>query len=257
MADNANEKSTIKTLEQGDIYFFYRPKIGVEDPENLQDVERTYMLLSPQDKEKYRLAILGRKKLPEPNKSGYEKYWGFIETVRKSPKSIHDELGADRYQTKTRGERYLPAARPAGEGVYRIIRHNDHTHLIYVLELPKQPGEVQQELQIEPEASYIISVKNPDRGSPKAAGLSEDQEANFPQRLMKIFRGRKFADVDPPDFLDHEGAEFLLIAASDIQDELGIHIDNSKSESSAGIFEDLKMDRSERSTKPLFQGEWI
>lgn len=58
-----------------------------------------------------------------------------------------------RYETETRGERVRPEVRPAGEGIYRIVVHGNYNHLIYALELPKEPGPVQQELSIEPEAS--------------------------------------------------------------------------------------------------------
>ena len=72
------------------------------------------------------------------------------------------------------------------------------------------------------------------------------------------FRGRKFADADPPDFLDREGAEFLLIAASDdIGGELGIELAmEEEDERSADIFRDLRLDREKRPTAPLFTGEW-
>ena len=32
---------------------------------------------------------------------------------------------------------------------------------------------------------------------------------------MDRFRGRRYAPADPPEFLDHEGLELLLIAAGD------------------------------------------
>src|SRR5690606_27537612 len=120
------------------------------------------------------------------------------------PRKIEKEFEGSSYRTKTRGERHEPPARPAGEGVYSLARHGDHTHLIYALELPKEPGEPQRQLRIEEEGSYIISVKNPEAPSPPRAGLSEDQKTDFPQKLQELFDGRKFLPVDPPDFLDHE-----------------------------------------------------
>jgi hypothetical protein len=38
-------------------------------------------------------------------------------------KAVRSELGEITYSTKTRGERKLEAARPAGRGFYGIIRH--------------------------------------------------------------------------------------------------------------------------------------
>jgi hypothetical protein len=249
-------ENEVQTLEKGDIYFFYRPRVEEYDPEGLSDIQRFYMVLSTGDR--YRLMVVGHKRLPKPEKSGGRKHWGFVEMVRKDPKSVTDELSGAEYGTKTRGQRHLPQARPAGEGVYRILRHGDHTHLVFELELPEEPGEVQKELQLEKEASYIISVKNPERSGPKTPGLSSDKEARFPQKLMDVFRGRKFADADPPEFLDHEGAEFVLISASDdIGAELGIELDaEHESLGSAEIFRDLKMDREKKPVEPLLKGEW-
>ena len=104
---------------------------------------------------------------------------------------VTNELDKEVYETKTRGEQVQPEARPAGEGVYAIARHGDHTHLTYVLELPDGPGKVQRALNIEEEGSYIISVKNPDQPSPRGVGLDEDRQADFPKKLQGRFRGRR------------------------------------------------------------------
>jgi predicted RND superfamily exporter protein len=53
-------------VEQGDIFFFYRPKVGAEEVSSTEDVQRFYMVTAHEEKDrKYRLFILGRKKLPE------------------------------------------------------------------------------------------------------------------------------------------------------------------------------------------------
>jgi hypothetical protein len=47
--------------------------------------------------------------------------------------------------------------------------------------------------------------------------------AQFPKRLQQKFRGRRFAPLDPPDFLDYEGAQLVFIgAAENAKKELGI-----------------------------------
>ena len=48
------------------------------------------------------------------------------------------------------------------EDVNLLNRHDNHTELAYILELPETPGPTQKEFEIKKEASYIISVKNPD-----------------------------------------------------------------------------------------------
>jgi hypothetical protein len=256
MAENNGEQ--VQTLEKGDVFFFYRPRVEEEAPSGQEDLQRLYLVLVPEQEDRVRLAIIGQKELPDPSKKGKARYWGFIDMVRKSPGTIMEELGEETYQTKTRGERHLPAARPAGEGRYRILTHEDHTHLVYSLELPRKPSDVQEDLQIEDEASYIISIKNPDKGSPQNVGLSEERKADLPKKLMEVFGDRRFANADPPEFLDHEGVEFLLVAASDdLSEELGVKLETEKEDrQSADIFSELKMDREQRPLKPLLQGEW-
>src|SRR5690606_10254927 len=138
--------------------------------EDRGDVQRFYLIMSTHDRDRYRLIVVGRKRLPDPGVHGRARQWGFVETVARDPAGIRRVLEEDTYDTKTRGTRTRPAARPAGEGVYRLVRHKNHTHLVYALELPEELGAVQKALGIEPEASYVVTVKNPDAGSPPGAG---------------------------------------------------------------------------------------
>jgi hypothetical protein len=62
---------------------------------------------------------------------------------------------------KTRGERVRPVARPAGEGVYALVRQGNKLRLVWALELPKNPGPVQKAFNIPEEASLAISIANP------------------------------------------------------------------------------------------------
>lgn len=244
-------------LESGNIYFIYRPRVEQHEPKGVQDVERFYMILSPEGKKIYRMIVVGQKTMPEIHDGG-ERSWGFVDLVTKNAEEIQKVLRETHYGTKTRGERELPAARSAGEGVYAIVRHGDHTHLAYSLELPREPDQVQRDLKIEPEGSYIISVKNPTKGSPEGAGLRGEQKAGFPKKLMEVFRDRRFADCDPPDFLDYEGAELILIGAKEEpRKELGIQLPTEKeTEQSADIFKELKLKRTEHPVAPLFEGKW-
>ena len=55
-------------LEQGDIFFFYRPEVRSEKVESIEDVRRFFMVLAPESKNKkdlYRLLVIGKKSLPE------------------------------------------------------------------------------------------------------------------------------------------------------------------------------------------------
>ena len=65
-------------LEQGDIYFFYRPKKNAEEVKGIEDVRRFFMVTAPEKSENkengsknqfYRLFVIGKKSLPEIRKS--------------------------------------------------------------------------------------------------------------------------------------------------------------------------------------------
>jgi hypothetical protein len=257
MSQDGNPTRT-ETLERGDVYFFVRPRVEEEDPESLADVQNTYAILSRSGARRYRMLIIGRKRLPDPEQSGRRRFWGFVERVTSDPHEIAEALQAAEYRTKTRGRRHQPAARPVGEGVYRIVRHDDHTHLAYALELPRQAGEIPEELNLAPEASYILSVKNPAKPSPRGAGLPDRDQAAYPQHLQDVFRGRRFTAADPPELLDHAGTEFVLVSASESPaDELDVHFETeSETAATAEIFNDLRLDRTKHPVKPLFEGEW-
>ncbi len=149
----SSARADAKILERGNIYFAYRPRVDVQTVHGLEDVQRLSVLLGPRGRDSYRLIVIGQKRLPAVD--GDRTAWGFVEKVASDPEAVEDELDPKRYLTTTHGERDRPAARPAGEGVYAIVRHRGHTHLVYVLELPAEPGEVQRALNIAREASHI------------------------------------------------------------------------------------------------------
>jgi hypothetical protein len=245
-----------EVLERGNIYFVFRPKVEHTSAEGLEDIQRFFVILSPYGQQRYRLIVIGRKKLPAIA-GDQERNWAFVQKVSRKAEEIEDDLDRLTYATATRGERHLAPARPAGEGVYAIARHDDHTHLAFALELPEKPGEVQEALRIPAEASYIITVKNPEVPS-TGLGLSEDERAELPAHLRERFRGRRFVPVDPPDFLNREGAELVLIGADeDVFEELGIRLDPQRETiDTAELFNDLRMERTAHPLKPLFEGRW-
>lgn len=255
----AHDQHSIETLEQGNIYFIYRPKVEQEEAEGLEDVQRLFLVLSPHGKSTYRLIAIGQKQLPDLDQK-QSRRWGFVDSVKSSPKELEESLRQQTYSTKTRGERSLPAARPVGEGVYSLVQRDERTtFLAYALELPNSPDQAQSDFKIEPEASYVLSIKNPEKASPQGAGFnSSERKADFPKRLQEKFSDRRFIAASPPDFLDYEGAELILIGASDnVEDELGIELDaQQETESTAEIINDLRMRKSRHPIEPLLTGEW-
>src|SRR5919106_641291 len=51
---------TSQVLEEGDIFFFYRPRVGKEEVDDIEDIQRLYMITAPEDDGRYRLFILGQ-----------------------------------------------------------------------------------------------------------------------------------------------------------------------------------------------------
>lgn len=249
-----------KTVEKGDIFFFYRPKIGAEEVSDIEDVQRFYMVTVPGGN-KYRLLVLGRKQLPEiatGKATSEERNWALNTLATNNPEDIRKELLAAEYKTETRGMRRMAAAAPAGEGKYSIVKHDNHTELAYVLELPEVPGPTQREFEIKKEASYIISVKNPDIQIPGFKAF-EKRKPEYPQSVKSQFGDRRWINVEDPDLLNYENTQLLLIGArkKDIQEELGIYLNEEKeTENSAELLKELKFRREQVPLKALLQGKF-
>jgi Protein of unknown function (DUF2795) len=251
---------TSQVLEEGDIFFFYRPRVGKEEVEDIEDIQRFYMITAPKDG-RYRLFILGQKRLPEiveGKSTSEERNWVLNILTSDNPEDIRKELLAAEYETETKGRRRMAAAMPAGEGKYSIVKHDNHTELVYVLELPKVPGPVQKEFEIKKEASYIISVKNPDI---KISGfaLFEKRKPKYPAKINEQFGDRRWINVENPDILNYEHTQVLLIGArqKDVEEELGIGLNEDKeTENTAELLKELRLRREHIPLKPLMTGEF-
>jgi len=105
-----------RIIEQGDVFFFYRPRVGVEEVDDLADVQRFFLILKPDQKRRFRRIILGRKRLPEPRE--HEREWAFVYEVDDDPAELREAIRCRVYETRTRGVRAEPQARPVGDGRY-------------------------------------------------------------------------------------------------------------------------------------------
>lgn len=242
-----------ETLEKGEIYFFYRPAAGEERVEDLAGVQRFFTVLKPAERSDFRLLIVGQKKLPQ-TEGGEQRYWGFVDRLAANAAELREALARDENPSSSP----TAPARPAGEGVYAIVRHENHTDLVYRLELPEEPGEPQRAMNIAKEGSYVLTIKNPEAKAPAGVGLAPDEKAEFPDDLKSRFGDRRWTAAEPVDFLDHPGAEFLLIGATEELPEdvdVGLEPDHETPDS-ADILKDLQLDRENRLLKPLFEGAW-
>jgi hypothetical protein len=82
MAAKNEQDSAAEIVEQGDIYFFYRPKVENEEATSLDDVQRFHIVMRPHGKASFRLTTVGRKRLPDIGE--HERTWGFVDFVAKS-----------------------------------------------------------------------------------------------------------------------------------------------------------------------------
>jgi hypothetical protein len=250
-----------KIIEHGDIFFFYRPKIDAQEVKDIENVQRFYIVTSPDKSRVHRVFLVGQKQLPEiaeGESSSEERNWALNVLTTTNVDDIRNEFLPAEYQTETRGTRRIGAAVPAGEGKYSIVEHEGHSELAYILELPEVPGPTQREFQIKKEASYIISVKNPDI---QVRGYTAflDRKPGYPKALKEKFGDRRWINVDDTHFLDYENAQLLLIGArkKDVEEELGIDIDAEKENANtAEIFKDLKIRKEQTPLKPLFEGKF-
>ncbi|KAH7363679.1 hypothetical protein BKA66DRAFT_611826 [Pyrenochaeta sp. MPI-SDFR-AT-0127] len=206
-------------LEKGVIYFFTRNRVGIEEAESVGDLQRTFFVLRPlptgaklgdgaiQDLKNNRLLALPKKVFP---KSHSDRFMAFVEKANTSIQNLKDDFfAANEYETKTLGTRRTEPVTPTAEGVYAITRTEDATtHLVYSTTIPSELGEVQQDLGIKPQGSFIISVKNPERSGPASAQLPQKPE--FPKEIIEEFRNLAWSEVKPK-YLDYPYCQILLI----------------------------------------------
>lgn len=237
-------------LEQGDIFYFYRPRIDVDPPgpSDEEEMERLFIILHPLEERLYRQIVLSRRRQTPPGER--ERFWGLVFRVMGSWQDARRALGEQRLVTRNRGERRHPGAHLFGEGLYALVRHRDHTHLAYALEPSHRELEVQQELAIEDEASYIVSVKNPEQAASTFHPV-------YPRRLMVRFGERRWNPVDPVDYLDVEGTELVFISARKSAGHPEPRLHGHEERQSARILQDLKLQRIGAPLEPLFEGHGI
>jgi hypothetical protein len=258
-------------LEYGDIYFFYRPKVGSQEVKSIDDVRRFFMVTAPEEtttttnrsdeKEKthskyYRLFVIGKKSLPEIRKSearSSERFWARVGGIFERPEDLTKELLSDEFR---KGD----LARPVGEGKYAIVKHQDHSELAYILELPAEPGEAQRELGIEKEASYIVTVINPIKPVPEGYP-SADQSPQYPESVQQEFNENE--DFVPLtrnlELINYQNAQIILIGAREgkdvIKKEIGIDIaEEHETDKSPDIFSKLKVRKEQIPVRPLMEG---
>ncbi|RAL10796.1 uncharacterized protein BO97DRAFT_435677 [Aspergillus homomorphus CBS 101889] len=222
------EKVPSNILEKGIIYFFYRSRVNVTDPQSVDDVARTFIVLRPtplgatldanqgsvDTGAKCRLMALPKKRFPT---SGRERVMGFVEKSGQSMKALQESfIAGDHYDTATQGERTVPEARPYAEGVYAITSTKRTSHLAYVLTIPDHIGTLQEDFGLRARGSWVVQSKNPKHPGPSYAQLPKGPE--YPDSVLAKFGDYRWKPVEP-EFIDYPNAQFLVVGEA--VDELG------------------------------------
>jgi hypothetical protein len=218
MERNFEEKGQATILEEGEIFFFYRPRpdralSGAEEQDG-----QFFMVLHPLRKSRYRLIHLGKRHPPALKKNGP---WmrASVDKVMASLDELRAEL-VEQNWSGNRGKQSRPAAVQAGEGIYALLKYRDNTHLVYALDDSIRENGLLQEMGIAPEGGYTTSVRNPDNSG-------NGRHPDFPRHLLDRFRGRASIPADPIEFLNVEGADLLLTGINnDPMEDLGIEFNS-------------------------------
>jgi hypothetical protein len=143
----------IEVPEHGDIQFLFRPSVQPAEADHyVLGVQSLFAVLSPAGQRTHRRLRIGKKRMPATPR---DRFWARIERVGSLQRVLGDLLEADRYSTKTRGERYQPGARQIARGTYAFVEHGDHVHFDYRVE-PLPFEDVPAEIQLAEAASHLV-----------------------------------------------------------------------------------------------------
>ncbi|KAJ5769260.1 hypothetical protein N7520_003819 [Penicillium odoratum] len=210
-------------MEKGIIYFFFRPRVNIDDPHSMGDVARSFFVLrpiplgaeldnnqGPMDKDaQCRLLMLPKKKFPT---SGKERDMAFVEKVEQSVKDLQENfVASSTYQTATRGERTTEEARPYAEGVYAITLAKKSSHLAYEVTIPANIGEIQENFGLYQRGSWIVQSKNPKFPGPPSGQLPK--AAAYPKSVLEKFGDLRWVPLQP-EFINYPNAQILMIGGA-------------------------------------------
>lgn len=181
----------MEVLERGDVSFFFRPSVqAAAAVETKLGVQSFFLVLSPNGRRSHRRLRIGKKRLPTA--SG-QRFWARVERVGSLQRVLADQIEAEHYHTKTRGERYQPGARAIGQGSYAFLRHDDHVHLVYRLE--QREFDAPDELTVDDLGDFLVLFERTPRT--KATWTTQGE----------------------PSLLDTEGEEIVIVGHSEILEE--------------------------------------
>ena len=228
-------------MERGNFYVFCWPAPGMTTIEGPWEIGRLAMVLRPhQDVSVFRLIELAQPRMPDDEELGGEEVAATVRLVTPDAQRIRRylEFGA---------ESRAMEARPVGEGVFVLAEHAGHTHLAYFLELPHQPGEVQDRLGLGKEANYLIAVESTE---PSA---SELRLRNGGSATLGHLQQTQIGPA-----LNMEGTAVRLLATRPAQGDAFLRALNPQHETevTAEISDELELCRTRHVTSALLHGPW-
>jgi len=189
----------VEVLERGDISFFFRPRVQAAEALVAKPAEpgvQSFFFVLSRASGVHRRVRVGRKRMPV---AAGERLWARVERVGSLQRVLADQLEAEEYSTKTRGDRYQPGARAIGRGCYALARHDDHVHLVYRID--EREPDLPDEVRVADAGSDIVLFE---RAAPGSAVWTTE------------------GDVAA---LDDEGSEIVIVGAGEApEDDLGIEV---------------------------------
>lgn len=249
----------------------------------------------------FRLIRLGKKRLPAPEEAiktgnqpggiggdSSEAIWACVSDIGPNPADLTGSMGEQRYNTRTRGQRYVGPSRPVGRGWYALTLQETNppssrsVKMVYALSHPSDMGEVQTELGLSSSGCIAMTMRNPTTPSTGqgSAPVSLDDSAKVQMSKNELDEtfggdakkgGTRYARPEDVSLLDREGVELLLTkeraqsrsegakkGAGEDQAEALQKLAEEDTErlSVADVFAELGMSTSDHPPEAL-QGDWI
>jgi hypothetical protein len=131
------------------------------------------------------------------------------------------------------------------------------------LEMPKEPGKAQEELRIEKEASYIVSVINPKVPVPEGYPSTE-QPPEYPESILVGLESKENYISLSKDIrlIDYPNVQVILIGAREGKDVLMKEIDKTSKRKRRGtdcryIWKTANRERKRTPVIPLIEGKFV
>ncbi|KAK9465988.1 hypothetical protein V1512DRAFT_253911 [Lipomyces arxii] len=215
-SDKSSHEPT-QMLEEGILYFFFRPKVDVDEASSFNDVQKFYIVMRPLPSteanslrdaptDNFRMMVVPKKMLPT---SG-GRVISLVTRVHSSNKDITEQLEAETYMTKTLGDRKLGSARPIAEGVYTLTQEGKSHYLTYTLTVPVEETDIDKEFGVFRESRYLVSARNPKY--PGTGNMRISKSPEYSKAIMNEFHEYRWIPLKPAH-MDYENCEILFVGS--------------------------------------------